>query len=132
MTGKNDSWHLPATDNPKIPHLRDACLESMKNQMVLYYRPHDFTPALRVEVGGWVEHDTHRLARLLRSLKFQYASYAIMEPYPLYMADRMVKSLGSVIPILKQSAMQNVTENTSADIKDILFSMRGYRTEGGR
>ena len=50
----------------------------------------------------------------------------------MYMADRMVKSLGGIIPTLRQSALQNISKNTSAEIKEILFSIRGYRTEGGR
>ena len=133
ITRERDLWHLPVIDDDaEIQHLTYECLESMKKQMVLYYKPHDFTPALRIEVGDWAVYDDRRLAILLRSLKFQYASYAIMEPYPLYMADRMVKSLGGIIPTLRQSALQNISKNTSAEIKEILFSIRGYRTEGGR
>ena len=129
LTNENDSWHLPRTDDPNVPRLVDMCLRSMENQMVFYYKPHYSAPALRVETGSWVKHDARRFAILLRSLKFQYPSYTIMEPYPLYMADRMVKSLGSMIPILKQSAMQKIVSDMPAGTKDVLFGMRGYRTE---
>lgn len=132
ITREDDSWHLPTTPIDGIRQLQDMCLESIEKQRVLYYKPFDFTPALRVEVGSWAESDTRRLAILLQSLKYQCASYAIMEPYPLYMADRMVKSLGSTLPIIKQHAMQNVATNTPAENEEILFSIRGYRTEGGR
>lgn len=129
LTGKNDSWHLHRTADSDVSRLAELCVESMNNQVVFYYKPLDTAPALRVETGRWAKNDTHRLAILLRSLKFQCPSYTIMEPYPLYMADRMVRSLGSVIPILKQSAMQKVANNMPDNIKDMLFSMRGYRTE---
>ena len=128
LTGKNDSWHLHRTDDSDVSRLVDLCVKSMNNQMVFYYKPLDSAPALRAETGRWVK-DERRLAVLLCSLKFQCPSYTIMEPYPLYMADRMVRSLGGVIPILKQSALQKVATNMPANIKDILFSMRGYRTE---
>ena len=129
LTGKNDSWHLRPPKDSDASRLADLCVESMNNQMVFYYKPLDSAPALRVETGRWAEDDARRLAILLRSLKFQCPSYTIMEPYPLYMADWMVGRLGSVIPILKQSALQKVANNMPANIKNILFSVRGYRTE---
>lgn len=130
LTNRNGSWHLVHTDDSSVPRLADMCLQSMENQMVFYYKPLDSAPALRVETGSWVEHDAHRFAILLRSLKLQCTSHTIMEPYPLHMADRMVGSLGSVMPILKQSVMRRVANGMHADIKDMLLCMRGYRTGG--
>lgn len=127
-----DGWHLPKHSDPSADKIRQDDVDEMGNQMVFYYKPHDFTPALRVEVARAIATSKDRMAVLLKSLKYQYASYAIMEPYPLYMADRMVKNLSGAIPTLRQAALQKVAENSTLDLKGVIFSLRGYRTEGGR
>lgn len=119
---------ISSIDDPDSSHLAGACLSSINNQMVFYYKPVNLAPALRVEVGSWVEYDKYRFARLLRALKSQFMSHMIMEPYPLYVADNMVKNLGKVMPTLTQSILQKLAKNQSVDIEKILFSVRGYRT----
>ena len=137
---RDGEWHLP---DPRqgVPQgdggrggteARDRAVAAMSRTCVLYYKPHGAAPALRVEVAAGVAADETRLARLLSSLRHQHASYAIMEPYPLYMADRMVKSLGGAVPLLAQSAMRRAAAEPGIDLGNALLSMRGYRTEIGR
>ena len=73
-----------------------------------------------------------RIAVLLQGLKHQCGTPGIFEPYPIYMADRMVKHLGGAIPALRQTAAKRMTELHQGDIGEIFFSMHGYRTESGR
>jgi len=54
-----------------------------------------------------------------------------MEPYPLYMADRMVKHLAKSVPAFRQIASQRLAENYQGDIGEIFISLHGYRTESG-
>jgi hypothetical protein len=56
-----------------------------------------------------------------------------MEPYPLYLADRMVKHIAHAIPAYKQVLTRNMTEFEKNDesISDIIFIMHSYRTESG-
>ena len=135
ITRTQDNWHLHLP-NPSDKRISTLILQNeelmTKTMNVIYYKPHNYTPALRIELAENVAKDDLRLATLLKSISYQFASYSIMEPYPLYMADRMVKNLSGAMPALKQSALQKVVKGTTASIGDVLYSLRSYRTEGGR
>lgn len=110
----------------------DEIIAALKNIHVIYYRPHGFIPAMRVEVGSSVANNRHRLAIVLRGLKEQSVVASMLEPYPLYMADRMAKSLAAAIPAFRQVATQRISEDYDGDIGEVFFAMHGYRSEGGR
>lgn len=137
LTRGGDDWHLrdPCDGAPRggggDKDAVERAVSAMGDMRVLYYKPAGSAPALRVEVGAAVAADGDRLLRLLSSLRHQHASYAIMEPYPLYMADRMVKSLGDAVPLFRQSAMRRAAGEPGISLGDALLSMRGYRTELG-
>lgn len=123
-------WHLrlPYGDN-ELQELRDDVLSSIKRLYVLYYRPHSWTPALRVEMASSIATNDSRIAVLLQGLKYQCGTPGILEPYPLYLADRMVKHLSNAIPAFRQTATGRMVELHQGDIGEIFFSMHGYRTE---
>ena len=98
---------------------------------ILYYRPHIHMPALRIEIPNSVAQNSHRLAKLLESLKIQCSGPTIMEPYPLYMADRMVKHLGTALPAIRRSATQEISLKWGGNVGDIYLAMHGYRTDRG-
>jgi len=56
----------------------------------------------------------------------------MMEPYPLYMADRMVKNLSRAIPTFRQVTSQRIAEIYQGDIDSVFLSLHGYRSESGR
>ena len=56
----------------------------------------------------------------------------MVEPYPLYMADRMVKHLARAIPTFRQVTSQRLAETYAGKIDDIFLGLHGYRTESGR
>lgn len=99
---------------------------------ILYYRPYPWLPAIRVEMGRAVAETTGRLALSIHAIKHQCGAAAMMEPYPLYMADRMVKSLARAIPTFRQITSQRMAEAYQGDISDIFLGLHGYRTESGR
>lgn len=127
---KADGWHLAHRDS-EIKAATDHVTDLMDGQMVFYYRPESYTPALRIEAASRVVTDPSMMAGLMSALKYQYASYAVMEPYPLFMADRMAKSLGSAVPVIIQSALQDIAAKPDIDLEDMLFGLRSYRTEVG-
>ena len=132
ITNSDDKWHLPEPKGGEdAAGLVDRVVRAMDDQHVFYYKPREFAPAFRVEVAGAVARDAGRLDALLSSLRHQYASYAVMEPYPLYVADKMVKSLGRVLPIVRHSAVQRAGAAASIDVGPALVGLRGYRTEVG-
>jgi len=126
-------WHLRLPfSNEELKKLRDEVLSAIDRLYVMYYRPHNWTPAFRIEIASSIATNDSRIAVLLQGLKYQCGTPGILEPYPLYIADRMVKHLGSAIPAFRQTATKRMTELHQGDIGDIFFSMHGYRTESGR
>lgn len=125
-------WHLsiPAKD-AELKNLRDRVLAAINGLYVMYYRPHNWTPVFRIEMASSIATNDSRIAVLLQGLKYQSGTPGIFEPYPLYIADRMVKHLSSAIPAFRQTATKKMTELHQGDIGDIFFSMHGYRTESG-
>jgi hypothetical protein len=128
-----DPWHLrlPFKDK-KLEGVKDRVLSAINRLYVIYYRPHNWTPAFRIEMASSIATNDSRIAVLLQGLKYQCGTPGILEPYPLYIADRMVKHLGSAIPAFRQTATKRIAELHKGDIGEIFFSMHGYRTESGR
>lgn len=126
-------WHLRLPFKEKeLEGLRDEVISAINRLYVMYYRPHNWTPVFRIEMASSIATNNSRIAVLLQGLKYQSGTPGILEPYPLYIADRMVKHLGSAIPAFRQTATRRMTELHRGDIGEIFFSMHGYRTESGR
>lgn len=126
-------WHLRLPSNDKeLEGLKDEVISAINRLYVLYYRPHNWTPVFRIEMASSIATNNSRIAVLLQGLKYQSGTPGILEPYPLYIADRMVKHLGSAMPAFRQTATRRMTELHQGDIGEIFFSMHGYRTESGR
>jgi hypothetical protein len=126
-------WHLrlPFKDK-ELERLKDEVISAINRLYVMYYRPHNWTPVFRIETASSIATNNSRIAILLQGLKYQSGTPGILEPYPLYIADRMVKHLRSAIPAFRQTATRRMTELHQGDIGEIFFSMHGYRTESGR
>lgn len=99
---------------------------------MLYYRPYSWLPALRLEMSRAVAETPARLAAVVHGVRHQCGSAAILEPYPLYMADRMVKHLARAVPTFRQVTSQHLAEAYDGDIGDVFLGLHGYRTESGR
>ncbi len=97
----------------------------------IYFRPAAFSPVFRIEVAQSVSNNKSRLKTLLEAILIQSTSLSIMEPYPLYLADRMVKHLSTAIPAIRKASFQRVSESWSGDISEVYMGMHGYRTESG-
>jgi hypothetical protein len=130
-------WHLGVHALPRPLHqqaerLAEAIVAGISEVHVCYYRPHAWLPALRVEMSGTIASNRHRLATVIYGLKSQCASPAMLEPYPLYLADRTVKALARAVPAFRHVATQRVSERYEGDLGDVLFGLYSYRTESGR
>jgi hypothetical protein len=134
-----ENWHkkLPSIDNGKyneeLEDLIVKVIDKIKGLHVIYYKPYKWSPAIRIEISSSVANDSNRLYTLLQSIKSQCSIPSIMEPYPLYLADRMVKHIAPAIPAYKQVLTRSMTEFEKNDenISDIIFIMHSYRTESG-
>lgn len=130
-------WHFntSALDKPlraKIDHLSSEIIDLLHEVGVVYYKPHDWLPAIRLEMGPSIAANNHRLASVVQGLKHQCAVAGMMEPYPLYLADRTVKALAKAVPAFRQVTTQRISELYEGEVAEIFFAMHGYRTETGR
>lgn len=105
--------------------------ELLPNISTIYFRPTAYSPVLRIEVAKSVSKNRSRLRTLMEAIQIQTTSLSIMEPYPLYLADRMVKHLSTAIPAIRKASFQNISENWSGDISNVYMGMHGYRTDSG-
>ena len=126
---EDEPYHLPNSlcSTNEIEHL-NAALSEIR---VIYFRPFGWVPALRLELPGAISHSRTRLSMVLRGIESQFFVPAVLEPYPLFLADRMVKSLGSAVAAMEQTITQHVTDS-SEDLELTMLLMQNYRTESGR
>jgi hypothetical protein len=130
-------WHLytgllPGSLKGRVDELAGEIVEGLKRVQVFYYKPHDWLPALRVEVAECVATNPHRLATVVQGLKYQCATSSMLEPYPIYLADRTVKALARALPAFRQVTTQYISEKYEGDIGEVFFAMHGYRSDAGR
>ena len=115
---------MPKADN-------EALNRVLHDIQVVYYRPFHWLPALRLEMPGPAARNSQKLPMVLEGIMRQLFSPAVYEPYPLFLADRMGKSLGAGVAVIEQSVSQHVV-GSSADVETTLLYLQNYRTEGGR
>ena len=136
LQSPDSEWHIntsaiPEAERKEADELEEKIAAELKNAVVIYYKPHVWMPALRLEVNHAVASNQSRLAILLHGVKHQCGTAAILEPFPLYMADRMVKSLARAVPAFRQAATQRIAETYTGSLDDIFYGMHGYRTDSG-
>ena len=134
----NTGWHLDtsvvndSTTAAECNVIKEQVIRLLRNIHVLYYRPRAYMPTLRLEMSRAIANNPTRLSIVLQGIRDQYSKAAIMEPYPLYMADRMVKHLPQTLPACVHRISQYLAKNYQGDIDDVFISLHSYRTESGR
>ena len=133
----NATWHLnvpgfPAESKERARELADGVVSALGSLHVFYYKPQQWLPAMRIEVAASVSSNNHRLATVVQGIKHQTATASMLEPYPLYLADRTAKALARALPAFRQVTTQRISERYEGDIGEVFFAMHGYRSESGR
>ena len=111
---------------PDIESFINSILQLLSDVFIFYYRPYDHLPALRLEVSPNVANNRSRLSVLLESLKLQCGVPGLMEPFPLYLADRMVKHLRTALPAIRKTTTQEMSLNWKGEYSDLFFAMHDY------
>ncbi len=129
-------WHINANrltgaSRRRVEELAEAVVEGLGQVYVFYYKPHKWLPALRVEASREVVLNSHRLAVVIQGLKHQCATPSMLEPYPLFLADRTVKAVTRALPAFRQVTTQRIAAEYEGDIGEVFLAMHGYRTESG-
>ncbi len=132
----SEPWHLnlnavPPAQSQGAHGLAANIIASLADVRVIYYRPYPWLAALRIETGRAVAENSARLATVLHGIRHQCGTPAAMEPFPLYLADRMVKHLPKAIPAFRQVTTQHIADAYDGDISDVFLALHGYRTESG-
>jgi hypothetical protein len=128
---EQNEWHINTRRIPQLESITREIKRLLNQIHVIYYKPTSSSPALRLEVSLPIAKTPARLASVINAVEHQCSSPAILEPYPLYMADRMVKSLGKSISTFRQIITQRVSEEYTGNISEIFINLNGYRTESG-
>ncbi|MCX6654460.1 MAG: DNA double-strand break repair nuclease NurA [Candidatus Bathyarchaeota archaeon] len=113
------------------PNFLDDYKQKISEINVIYYRPFDHLPTLRIEVSSSIARNPQRLSVLFEAMRIQCGAPSIFEPYPLFMADRMVKHLSAAIPALRRTTTQFLVERWPDEIGSAFLAMHGYRTDSG-
>lgn len=86
----------------------ETIIDGMRNLYVVYYRPFIHSPTFRLELPQSVATDRNRLCKVFEAIKLQSGTPGIFEPYPLYLADRMVKQMGRAVPAIRKATTQEM------------------------
>jgi hypothetical protein len=135
----DETYHLALKVKTALGDEREVCTQAdidaingaLHDLRVTYFRPYGWLPALRLELPSSVASSRTRLSIVLEGIMRQLFSPAVIEPYPLFLADRMVKSLGAGVAVIEQAVAQHVV-GSSSDVETTLLYLQNYRTEGGR
>jgi len=126
---EEEEFHLPRGFRSEQDHV--DMNRALKAVRVVYYRPFGWVPSVRIEMPGPIANSSTRLSIALEGISRQFFSPAVVEPYPLFLADRMVKSLGAGVSVIEQVVSQQVAD-LGPDLELTMLLLQNYRTEGGR
>jgi hypothetical protein len=138
------TWPIPATTGrrphafgldllPDTLRLRasspiERMLRAVDRLRVVYVRSHPWLPALRLELHESVAVDSSRLASVLQAVHDQTASGKLREPFPLCLADRMVRSLRRATRALRHAVREAAARGYPV-LDDVFLALECYRSE---
>lgn len=128
-------WHFnlkPIKSKGNLEEIATKIFSGLDDLQILYYRPYGYFPVLRIEIANSIATNPNRLSILLESLRLQCSSPSILEPFPLYLADRMVKHLGTALPAIRRTTTQQMSTEWEDKMGNTYLAMHGYRTNLGR
>lgn len=91
----------------------------------VFYRPHRWAPAYKIEIPGRVSQNT--IEEILLRLKESVVDPSIAEHYEQYMADKLAKIVAKSTRAIIGASMANLSQTLGPDIVRLLLS--SYRTE---
>ncbi len=115
---------IPIND-PAFSSVRDSIAVSAERLNVVYFRPHSWTRAMRIEIDSSVTGDPALLKRLLDTVSFQCGSPGVSEPYPLSAAENVVKSMTEALPTIREMVAARITCGHGDDLGNIFSLLMG-------
>ena len=111
-------------DTPLPTHYVELLNLMFSDMRVVYFRPRKWSPAYRIELAPIVAEDQALLERQLGLLREQVVNPAMREPYPLYLADRFVRSLLRGMVAVTEAVRNKVT--AKSDDVDLVSRYLSY------
>ena len=111
-------------DTPLPIHYVEFLNLLFSDMRVVYFRPRKWSPAYRLELAPVVAEDRELLERQLALLREQVLNPAMREPYPLYLADRFVRSLSLGMSAVTEAVRRDVT--SKAEDVELTSSFLSY------
>lgn len=103
--------------------LMAAIRPAIDNQIYFtYYRPFEFSQAIRIEMKKSVVESPKQLARILASVRTQLTGPEITLPYPSFLAKSMTKSVGETLTAVMVAVQHLLTKNQSRPTTEILLT----------
>ena len=131
-----DQLHLPSSGDTGLDpdgftfDYGKEIVEALRALKVMYIKPHSWAPAQRVEFFGDIgQKQIDILAATICSL---FISPSIIEPYPLFISDRICKSISESANAISSSTLLKMAEGPDSQYfssDDLQWIMRAYRTE---
>ena len=119
---------LPDTLRLRASSSIERVLRAVDRLRVVYVRSHPWLPALRLELHESVALDSSRLASVLQAVHDQSASGKLREPFPLCLADRMVRSLRRATRALRHAVREAAARGYPV-LDDVFLALECYRSE---
>ncbi len=114
-----DSTYRPPDADQVIRFYRDLGF------MEVFFRPHAWSPAYKVEVPG--DFPTDKIAELLATIAELLPDPGMLEPYPQFLADQLSRQIG-VAGYALRDAVQGALYAEGADARAVHAALSGYRT----
>ena len=122
-------WHIDVRQgNTETQAMADQACQALYNVQIMYYKPNPQLPAIRLETDRGTAENSTRLSSLLSAIRGQCHSPRVMEPFPLYMADQMAKSLSSAIQALIGNTSAEAAISYQGPTSHIYHGLHSYRT----
>ena len=131
-TKPDEPFHLKLNGSlSKLQEIIDKEITpAMDDIYILYYRPHLHFPTIRVEVSKSVATNKARLPILLEAIEYQCSPPSLMEPYPTWLADRMVKHMGPAVNYCTKVTTNQIAKDWKDEgLGNVYMAMHSYRME---
>ena len=128
LQAPRSQWHINVDQDRRMTQTAEQVVNSLDSVNVMYYKPNPQQPALRLETDLSTVNNQTRLAILLSGIRAQSHSSRTMEPFPLFMADRMVKSLSPAMRTLIGNSTVESAKAYDGPTSHIYHGLRSYRT----
>lgn len=122
---------IPAHYRARTDHLVHKVLQRVDTLQAVYTRPHRWLPALRIELPRATATDHQRLASVLEVVRFQSSTGALFEPFPLFLADRMIRHLRRATRALRH-AVREAASREYPVFEEVFLALESYRSEAFR